>query len=111
MQTIADRTFRRESLFVERFRFVRCQFIECQLYYLAEEQTAFEDCTFEECEWTFDGPAENQLVFLSDLYHGLGEEGQRLVESIFDSIRSGTVKQATTALRFGPTIALQAAAG
>jgi hypothetical protein len=91
-RTIRGETFRNTSLILAGIRFESCTFILCQLIYDGDEAFAFDNCTFFECEWTFDGPAENTLVFLSALYDGLGEEGQQLVESVFNSIREGKVK-------------------
>jgi transcriptional regulator of NAD metabolism len=95
MQRITDREFRRTSIIVEDIHFLRCKFIECQIIYTAKDDVAFEDCNFVECSWTFDGPAEETLIFLSELYNGLGQQGRELVESVFESIRSGTVKHGT----------------
>jgi len=95
MQRIADKEFKRTSINVEGIHFLRCKFIECQIIYSARDDVAFEDCSFIECSWTFDGPAEETLVFLSELYNGLGQQGRELVESVFQSIRTGTVKQGT----------------
>ena len=50
-------------------------------------------CVFTRCDWVLDGPAENTLLYLSAFYHGLGTQGPKMVESIFDSIRRGTVGQ------------------
>jgi hypothetical protein len=98
MHRIADKEFKRTSIIVEGIHFLRCKFIECQIIYSAKDDVAFEDCNFVECNWTFDGPAEETLIFLSELYNGLGEQGRDLVESVFQSIRTGTVKQGTIPL-------------
>lgn len=98
MQTIKDRVFKHSPVVVEGIRFVRCKFIECQIVYTAKDDVSFEDCNFVECNWTFDGPAEETLIFLSELYRGLGTQGRELVESVFQSIRTGTVKQGTIPL-------------
>src|SRR5215207_4163341 len=98
MQTIKDNVFTRSSIVVEGIRFVRCKFVECQIIYSAKDDVSFEDCSFVECTWTFDGPAEETLIFLSELYRGLGEQGRELVESVFESVRMGTVKQGTIPL-------------
>jgi hypothetical protein len=96
--TIRDARFHNSSIRVGGVLFRNCTFVDCQLLYDGQEEVGFEDCTFDKCEWTFDGPAENTLSFLGAIYNGLGEEGQQLVESVFQSIRANSVKNQTIPL-------------
>jgi hypothetical protein len=88
---IVDRTFIGSFVELDGNEFERCTFIQSKLVFSATASVSFESCVFDRCEWVFDGPAETMLFFLSALYRGLGPEGERLVEAIFESIRSGTV--------------------
>lgn len=89
----ANELFKDEIVEVDGFVFHACQFDHCKIVYRGDEPVKFEDCLFESCEWVFNGPGENVLLYLSALYNGLGEGGRELVESIFESIRRGTVME------------------
>ncbi len=93
LKAIIGRTFENTTLVLDGIRFVRCRFVNTQLIYTAREETDFEECTFERCSWTFDGPAENMIAFLSILLEKVAPDGPELVEAIFKSIRSGKVAE------------------
>src|SRR6266508_1854436 len=88
---IKGRTFQGSSFDLAGMRFEDCHFIQCQFIYQGDPFVDFTNCTFKQCDWVVDGPAENTLVFLSKVYRGFGDEGRNLVESVFNSIRDGTV--------------------
>jgi hypothetical protein len=103
--TFLSQTFEGNTFILDGSRFKDCRFVRCELIYRGEDGAFFDGCTFVECTWTFGGPAENALIFLADLYRGLGEEGRDLVESIFTGIRSGTVKRTKAATPVAPALA------
>jgi hypothetical protein len=86
----ADRQFRHETVELGGNQFENCTFTECKLLFSALERVYFTGCVFTQCDWAFDGPAENMLYFLFDLYHGLGPRGHTVVDLIFKGIQEGT---------------------
>ena len=89
----AFEVFRNETVEVDGFVFQACQFHECKIVFLGEGPVKFDECLFDRCQWVFNGPAENVLLYLSALYNGLGDGGESSLESIFESIRRGTIMQ------------------
>lgn len=74
-------------------RFVDCVFDHCRLVYRGTEELSFEGCTFIDPDWRFEGPAENVLSFMGNMYQGLGDEG-RLIESLFAAVRKNEIRDA-----------------
>lgn len=66
-----------------------CTFIRCRLVFSATAPVSITGCSFDNCDWVFDGAAELTLIYLSALYHGLGEHGPKLIDGLFESIRAG----------------------
>jgi hypothetical protein len=90
---IVGRRFQNERVEVDGLVFERCVFDRCHIVFRATEYVQFLDCTFNNCDWVFSDAADLTLVYLSALYRGLGKEGQDLVETIFQQIRSGTLER------------------
>ena len=96
IKQIYDKEFAEQGIALDGRHFVRCRFTRCQLSYQGLSPVTFDSCTFTECRWSFEGPAGNALAFLGDIYNGLDIEGRQLVESVFESIRSGEVRNSDT---------------
>lgn len=79
------------SLFLDGIRFVRCTFVNCQLIYEGRDDVDFQDCTFENCSWTLGAAAERTVNFLSILQRRTGATGLKLVDEIFDSLRTDSI--------------------
>jgi len=79
--------------FLDGNEYQGCTFIQCHLIFGATGSVGLHSCTFVECSWSFDGPALGTILFLQAIYQGLGEQGMELVDSIFSSIRHGSVQQ------------------
>jgi hypothetical protein len=67
--------------------YLGCTFSKCKLVFSGEEALNMRDCLIREPEWIFTGPAGNTMKFLAASYHGMGDDGVRFVESIFNNIR------------------------
>lgn len=90
---VANRHFSNEIVELDGNQFEGCTFTECKLRFSAFDRVYFTGCVFTQCDWAFDGPAENMLFFLSDLYHGLGPRGHTIVDLIFRGIQDGTFSE------------------
>ena len=86
---IVDKHFENRRITIDGLEFIRCTFVQCKVIFKAADRFAFRDCTFTDCEWVVEAAALLTLQYLSVLYNGLGQEGQALVESIFESVRAG----------------------
>ena len=92
-----DRDFSGKTVELDGNQFVNCRFYDCKLMFFATAPVSFDQCVFNECDWSFEGPADIMLSFLTALYHGLGVSGQDLVELIFQGIRERSfIEQAAT---------------
>jgi hypothetical protein len=67
--------------------FINCSFEGCILEFSGEGVVSLVGCKFSNVTWAFVGSAENTLRFLRGIYHGMGEGGTAVVESIFSDIR------------------------
>jgi hypothetical protein len=64
-----------------------CRFDNCKLVYRGGEMPRIGGCHFENCQWQFEDAAERTLVFLRQLYHGMGAGGAQLVEATLAQLR------------------------
>lgn len=69
--------------------FERCIFRNCVLEFGGTGEVRLVECEFYDSRWSFVGPAATTIQFMTGLYHGLGPEGQRLIEQTFAEIRGG----------------------
>jgi hypothetical protein len=68
--------------------FIECEFNRCRLEFAGEGPVSLIRCKFSNVSWHLVGPAQNTIHFLRGIYHGMGDAGHKLVESIFDNIRA-----------------------
>ncbi len=64
-----------------------CKFDRCKMIYRGGGIPTIADCHFENCSWQFEEAAERTVFFMKLLYHGMGENGPKLVESAIAMIR------------------------
>jgi len=89
IRVVYRQTYRNQKVLIDGQHFEDCLFEKCLLEYAGTEEVAFVSCTLRDVDWSFIGPAANTINFLSSLYNGFGEGAQRVVEELFQSIRSG----------------------
>ena len=65
----------------------KCRFERCRLVYRGGQLPEMADCFFNECTWTFDDAADRTLIFLKNIFHGMGNGGKQIVQQTFDNIR------------------------
>ncbi len=90
---VSNRRFVKETIEVDDFVFENCEFVECKIQFNGAGPVKFEGCLFDSCEWSFEGPAEDTLLYLSTLFGTLDSGGQDLVEGIFESVRRGAIEK------------------
>jgi len=86
-----NETFRGRTIEIDGNQYINCTFIKCRIVFTGFEEGVFDECKFIRCDWGFSGPAVSTLNYLAAIYNGLGENGQDMVEGIFESIRRGIV--------------------
>jgi hypothetical protein len=80
-------TYVKTQVQLDNNSFEDCIFRECILEYSGTGPVGLTHSTFLNCQWTFTGAASNTLIFMRSIYHGLGEEGARIVDGTFELIR------------------------
>ncbi len=64
-----------------------CHFQNCRMIYRGGELPRISGCHFENCQWQFEDAAERTLIFMRQLYHGMGSGGAQLVEATLAQLR------------------------
>lgn len=83
-----DKTYEGITILIDNTEFEDCTFKKCVLKYSGSGPVSFNGCEFIDTKWGFEGAAQNTIEFLRAAYHGMGEGGKKLIEGIFNRIRS-----------------------
>lgn len=86
---IEGKKFLNESIHLDFNDLVNCTFTDCTLIYHGFGPVGMVGCSFNNVKWSFFDAATNTISFLAGLYAGAGEGGRKLVESMFEDIRTG----------------------
>jgi hypothetical protein len=81
------KTFSAASEVIDGNQYNECRFDNCKLIYRGGELPRISGCHFENCQWQFEEAAERTLVFMRQLYHGMGAGGAQLVEATLAQLR------------------------
>jgi hypothetical protein len=84
-----DQIFENEDVLLDGNTFTGCTFRNCNLLFNAIAPGRFSANRVYNCPYVFGGPADLMLQFLSAIFNGGGEGGQRIIENLFDQVRSG----------------------
>lgn len=84
-----NNTFIGARVILDGNSFEECVFQNCVLEFGGTAPVNLVNNRIVDCQWSFVGPAAATVSFMSGVYNGLGSEGQKLVEAIFDNIRRG----------------------
>jgi hypothetical protein len=68
-------------------RYEECRFENCKMIFRGGEIPHITGCHFENCTWHFEDAAERTLVFIRQLYHGMGPGGMQLIEATLAQLR------------------------
>lgn len=86
-----DETFVDQPIRLGEDHYIGCRFDACRLVYDGSAGVRIQDCSFEDTRLELTEEAGNTLSFLQNIYHGFGDDGQRVVENLFDQIREGRI--------------------
>lgn len=64
-----------------------CRFENCKMVFRGGEIPRISGCHFENCQWQFEDAAERTLIFMRQLYHGMGAGGAQLIEATLAQLR------------------------
>ena len=64
-----------------------CRFEKCKMIFRGGEIPRISGCHFEDCQWQFEDAAERTLLFMRQLYHGMGSGGAQLIEATLSQLR------------------------
>lgn len=85
---ISNNKFNAEEVVLDFHEYDTCEFTNCRFVVLGYGAFALNKCEVTNCEFTFAGPAASTIQTMATIYHSLGEQGQKLIEGTFDTIRS-----------------------
>lgn len=88
-----DERFVDEEIHLGDDAYIGCTFEDCRLIYDGSPGVHIKDCDFDETRLELVDAAGNTLSFLQNIYHGFGEDGRLVVESLFENIREGRIGQ------------------
>lgn len=91
-----DELFVQERIKLGDDQFIGCEFQHCRLVYDGSAGVRIRDCSFEETRLELVDEAGNTLSFLQNLFHGFGDDGEEVVENLFDQIRQERIGQPDT---------------
>jgi hypothetical protein len=97
----SGKSFSNASETIDGNIYTDCRFDNCKLVYRGGEMPRISGCHFENCQWQFEDAAERTLVFLRQLYHGMGPGGAQLVEATLAQLRQ-PLQQAGATAQFPP---------
>ncbi len=88
MKEIIEKEFEFETINIDNKNFIKCVFTSCKLVYSGEGSVGLNGCTFNNCRWGFTGSASNTISFLKGMYHGMGEEGKKILDRTIEDIKA-----------------------
>lgn len=86
---ISKNTFANEEVILDFHEYEGCTFTNCRFVVLGYGAFALNQCEVTNCEFTFAGPAASTIQTMSTIYNSIGEQGQKLIEGTFETIRNG----------------------
>jgi len=90
---ISNNKFSNEEVVLDFHEYETCEFTNCRFVVLGYGAFALNKCEVKNCEFTFAGPAASVIQTMATIYNNLGEQGQKLIEGTFDSIRTGSLNK------------------
>jgi hypothetical protein len=84
---VTGQTFSSATEVVDGNRYVECRFDNCTMIYRGGEIPHITGCQFDGCNWRFEDAAERTLLFMWQVYHGMGAGGRELIEAVLDQLR------------------------
>lgn len=88
MSKIFNSTFRSQVVRIDEHEYDGCTFYSCIVEYGGMGPISLVNCTFDQCNWKLVGAAHNTIMFLRTMYSDMGEFGEMMVDSTFNSIKS-----------------------
>lgn len=89
---ISAKTLSNVTEVIDGNQYDNCRFENCTMVYRGGEIPHISGCQFDNCSWQFDGAAERTLLFMRQLYHGMGAGGAQLIEATLDALRQPMVQ-------------------
>jgi len=83
----SGKTISKSTEVIDGNHYVDCRFENCTLVFRGGEVPRITGCHFENCQWQFEDAAERTLLFMRQLYHGMGAGGAQLIEATMAQLR------------------------
>ncbi|HEY2894159.1 MAG TPA: hypothetical protein VGJ16_08105 [Pirellulales bacterium] len=72
-----------------------CKFEGCQLIYRGGPLPIITNSQFNNCRWRFEDAAERTIIFMKNVYHGMGQGGAELIEATIKALREPPARPGT----------------
>ncbi len=82
-----NQTFKDQNVDLDRNEFIGCEFVNCKFVYNGGIPPNMVNCKIDKFNLSFHNEARNTLALITNVYHGLGAGGKKLIEDTFDNIR------------------------
>ncbi len=83
----SDETMTDATEVIDGNHYNNCRFENCKMVYRGGDIPRISGCHFQNCQWQFEEAAERTLLFMRQLYHGMGAGGSQLVEATLSQLR------------------------
>jgi len=85
---VENQEYRGKIVLLDGYHFIKCKFHDGKVVYRGTGPVVMTDCEVNPAVGVvFDGPAQNTLMFMRGLYHGIEHWGASVIESIFKDLR------------------------
>ena len=81
------KTYSNATEIIDGNHYIECRFDNCKMIFRGGEIPRISGCHFENCQWQFEEAAERTLMFMRQLYHGMGAGGAQLIEATVAQLR------------------------
>ena len=85
---VYEKNFYNDVVKVDSSAYHKCIFKNSEILFCADDTLSLDTCEFHNCHWTFGGAAERTLGFMKSIYHDVGGDGKKIIDSTFENIRN-----------------------
>jgi len=84
---ISEKHFSGDVVKIDSSVYFKCIFKDSEIVFCADDNLLLDTCEFHNCLWSFGGAAERTLNFMKSIYHGVGGDGKKIIDSTFENIK------------------------
>ena len=85
---VSEKQFCNDVVKIDSSAYFKCIFKDAEILFCADDTVFLDTCEFHNCHWSYGGAAERTFNFMKSIYHGVGGDGKKIIESTFENIKS-----------------------